>query len=458
MKTTQMRSLPDAIATTVANPRIPFRRKWLPPMLIAAPWPVMLFLYYYGPISFRLLAIETWLYLSAMLAMLILGYQAGWITSRQNKVTAPTRTLLSPGGFRALVLISSIGSVILLADSLRSGYSFYLLLNDPVQGRVLQAAHVTSMLTTVSFPFSVLSYSAFLFSITRWAQGERSGWTILGMLSVLPALLANALQAGRQTFLITGLLLLSWFVLYFGHKTVREMLAIITRRIHLIIPIAGLVLVYFFFIAARRHSGTALTLDMWFRIGGLSARSADVVTGGVSDEILIGGYSGIYYYTHQLSALDSIITGHVSAEGFGRGVLGWVLLQFSRTGIDLTYDDLPVQMAMLVRGENMSGWATGLATLISDFGQLGSMLFMFLASMVLARFVRSAYERRTDVDVIAAAWLMAASIFMIQFFPRDGVFTMNIALLVVLRLRQSSGRKTRVDRSFSHSSRPWAHH
>ena len=261
------------------------------------------------------------------------------------------------------------------------------------------------------------------------------------MLSVVPLLLSNVLQAGRQTILIIGLLLMSWFVLMYGHRSFREMLRIILRKIWLILPLAAIVLTYFFFISARRHDVETLTLDTWMRMGNLSARSIDLGPNTGNEDVRIGAYSGIYYYTHQLQALDTIINSGIEAEGLGRGVLGWTLLQFRRTGIDLTFDDLSVQYALLVHGENMSGWRTGFGTLISDFGVFGSLVFVLIMSIILGRFVRSAYVTRTDVHLAAAVWLMGASMFMIQFFPGDGLFTMNLLLIVFLRFRRLRVRR-----------------
>lgn len=408
-------------------------RKWSPVLLIACPWPVMLLFYSKGPILYRDLSASTLLYLGAVFVAVVLGYQLGWTTSSLPANALRQERSLSDKTFRVLVLIGTVGSVIWLIDALRSGYSFNLLLNDPIQGRILQSQHVTTMLTTLSFPFAVLSYSVFFFAIMRWGNHKRDSWTVVGMLSVVPVMLVNMLQAGRQTFFILGILLISWALLYYGNRSFRGSLALIVRRLPLLVPVILVVLGYFVFIAANRHLAGSVSLDLWLDLGGLSTRSTYQWENTLSPGVVVGAFSGIYYYTHQLSALDAIIISHVPAAGWGRGILEWTLLQLGRTGIDLTFEDLTLKTALLAHGENLWGWQTGLGTLISDFGALGSLVFVFLASIVVARFVRSAILYRSQVDILAGAWLLAACLLMIQFFPRDGIFTINVLLLLYLR-------------------------
>ena len=417
----------------IFNPKL-FLRKWGVILLIGAPWPVMISLYIFGPISYRQLSASTICYLVTAFVVLATGYHVGWkLGAKQISPGKPNRGLAG----RALwpiTLISLLGSSLLLLDSLRSGFSFWLVIHDPIEGRVLQSEHVLSGLTTVSFPFAVISFSSFLFGIMRLARGRVGPLTIISILSVVPFLLTNVLQSGRQTFLIVGFLMVSWLAIYWAVNGSRKARRLILRAFPALAPLAALVLAYFFFIATNRNSFSLPSLSRWAALFPISLKDwASVLQEHLGTSASISLVSGIFYYTHQLSGLDSIVTADIGPGGWGRLMGTWLLSELSRTGLNLTYSDMSIQNALTRTGEFKFGWLTGFSVPIGDFGVLGSIPFMGMVGLVLGSTVRRAIVTPSDVNMCIAAWLVTACLFAIEMFPGDGLFTINLVFAFVLQ-------------------------
>ncbi len=118
------------------------------------------------------------------------------------------------------------------------------------------------------------------------------------------------------------------------------------------------------------------------------------------------------------------------ADGLGRHVLGWPLLELKRTGIDLTADTTRISATLQKGGEYRWGWETGLSRPINDFGVPGSLVFCSVVSFCLgAAFKRTAFGQSEAMQLVAI-WMLEQCIFGIQFFPTDGIHFLNFAFSV----------------------------
>jgi hypothetical protein len=253
-------------------------------------------------------------------------------------------------------------------------------------------------------------------------------------------ILFDVMTSGRGGFLRLGLLLICYWVINYCGKRPRRKSVIDKAKLRtglVATGVLGLVIWYCFYIAIRRHEGVALmTLKIYSANWNVNSDSAIVQalleTGG--DGLAIGTLTGLYYYSHQLSALDAIVNADISPDGFGRTVLSWPLYQLSRTGLDLQSKQTSLAQALYQSGENPSGFQTGFNMPIADFGVAGSIVFVLALAVPLGVFCRRASSGLSEVDKLVAIWMLMGFIWCIQNFPSDGFHSMNQAAAACLFL------------------------
>jgi ABC-type thiamin/hydroxymethylpyrimidine transport system permease subunit len=391
----------------------------------------MLAIYYFGPIAYRPFASVTWVFLAFALALFLVGFDLGWRWRRRRRVAAAA---LPERWYRRLVVTSVVAGAVLVGDYLMAGFTPGLAESDPLMARASQSLHLTTWATTVSYPFAVFAFSAMVFAVCRWRRRERGVWTWAGLLSPAFLMAANMLQAGRQTFVIVFLLLVSLLVLLWVRRAWQPRLRRVLKALPLLAIALALVAGYFTFVAVRRNPEGMTEINMLHRFGNVQRPGADAfLVGMLPPGSLVTVYGGLYYYSHQLSALDSILRAGVGPDGWGRSLLDWPLLELTRVGVDLRYDDAAVVAAMTATGENLWGWRTGFAEPVADFGYVGALLFVSVMAFLLGRFVRAATESGADAEMASAVWWLAAFVFAVQFFPKDGIFMLNTVACLLLR-------------------------
>lgn len=406
------------------------RHVWIP-VVVLLPWGMMLGIYYFGPIAFRPLSETTWLFLGLALGIFLIAFELGWRWRRREGAAAKA---LPTKWYRRLVVTSVLGGALMLIDYLHAGFTPTLASRDPLEARALQGEHLTSWVTTLAFPFAAVALSCALLALRRWCRKSRDVWTWAGLLSPLFLFGTNMLQAGRQTFVIAFCLMVSMFLLEWVRGTFRPRFTRVVKALPFIGVGMGLVISYFSFIAVNRNASSVTAINVLHRFGVNTRPSVDgFFVRRFSSETLVSVYSGLYYYSHQLSGLDSDLSAGIGPDGWGRAVLGWPILQLTRFGVDLRYDPSALQAARVASGDNLWGWGTGFETVLADFGFVGALVFAGAMAFLLGRFSRTAVVSGADADVAVACWWLAAFLFSIEFFPGDGVFTLNTVLCLMLR-------------------------
>jgi hypothetical protein len=402
-----------------------------PLYLLIAPWIVMLCIYHFGPFVYRPLSFDIWAYLGGALVLLVFGYRLGWAVAPH-----PQRATIDEPIFKGLVVASLAGVIGLLFDQAQTGLSLTAVLTDPMANRITQAEVLTSNLTTIAAPFGMITRTVVLIALLRLRRKPRDKWTYMAVLAVLGLVVQNLMQSGRESVLGIGVLLLGyWLVDYCrsGSGLFSQVRRLKLRTVLPVIAVVGVMLTYFFYIGGTRHYGV-MTFERYVQEQSIDNETGIVkaLVGSTSDEITIGLLSGLLYYSHQLSALDSIINAQLPVYGFGRNVLAWPLYELARIGIDLQEKSDSVRSALDATGEAATGFRTGLSFLIADFGNLGSLFFVLAMSVVLGVCFKRASSGRSEADQLAAVWMFEGFMFCIQSFPTDLPHCVNQFLMLCL--------------------------
>lgn len=400
----------------------------LPLYLIILPWTIMLCIYCWGPIMYRPLSLRTWVYLSMALVALVSGYKLAW---QATKIVEHEQWIIREPVYKVMCLIALCGSAGLLFDYIRSGFSLAVTFTDPVANRDLSFDRNTTWLTTACFPWACFSYSCILITLMRLKRGRRDGWSYVAVVAITLCVLGNMAQSGRQAMFVSVALALAYCTTeYVKQRRFFRRHVLTARNIMAIAVGLTVVVLYCVFIGARRHHGT-LSYDAYAAQFGVSKSAVmETLVDGVGEQWSVGIVAGLRYYSHQLSALDTLINAWPTADGLGRHVLGWPLLELKRTGLDLTADTTQISATLEKGGEYMWGWETGLSRPLNDFGVPGSLLFCCVVAYGLgAAFKRTAFGQSEAMQLVAI-WMLEQCIFGIQFFPTDGIHFLNFAFSV----------------------------
>ena len=409
----------------------------VPLLIIIIPWCIMLIIYHFGPLNFQPLLIDTWVYLLSAMLILIIGFYAGWFATKQKN---RQKTIINEKTYKTMCVISFIGAAILLYSYSTIGYSLSATFFDPIENRVVQSEEKTNIFVTVSYPLSCLAYSCMIMSLLRIKRKIKDFWATIPFLSIVMCILANIMISGRQTILIVILLLISFYCSeYIINKNVYQ--KIFSKWRSLVIKATFILgaITYFLFIGGSRFTGE-MSLEKYTENVPISNNALmKTLLGFENDKAIVSVMSGCYYYSHQLSALNTIINYWPRATGFGRDILSWPLLQLARTGLDLQVENKEIEDALRSGGENLVGWQTGFSRPINDFGIIGSLCFVFIISVLLGSLFKSVSFGTSEYIQLAAIWTLEQFIFAIQFFPTDGIHFINYLCTLVMLYCFSKG-------------------
>jgi hypothetical protein len=348
-----------------------------------------------------------------------------------------------------LVVVSIAGIVLQLLDLGNVGVSLAKTFVNPIENRILMAEGRTTILTTISAPLTSFAISLFLIDIFRLRRRPRDIWTYLGMTPLIGYIMINVMQSGRGSIWGVGAILVAYWVVEYcrtGSSLFNRLLRLKLRTLLSAVALVVTVLYYFFYIGYERHY-SSMTFDRYVQEANIdsSSKTTTVLLDVVGDDMTIGIISGLGYYSHQLSALDSIVNAEIPVSGFGRNILEWPLYELSRINVDLRDNSNRVRLALDTTGEPVTGFQTGFNAPIADFGNIGSIIFVAAMAVVLGATFRSAASGLSEVTQLAAIWMFEGFIFSIQSFPTDIGHTMNHFLILYLLLipyvtfRQSTG-------------------
>lgn len=401
-------------------------------------WLVIFAGFLLGPASFRWLGFVTVFYLGVAVTTVVLGFLLGFSVGRGScraPLPAPTAAL----GLLNWPLL--IGSAVSAAGS---AYAFLLLsragrtIQDSIEmtGTVRQTqASELGMAGTVAnlFGFMSVSWLVIAMLMLRYRGGLRVASNVISLffssIGVLFLLLTYIANVNRTAFLMLFLLIV-FFVPVFDRGDFRGAV----RRMGAagLSAVAALVVFlfsYILFIAVKRSGGdsdNAMFTDAFIRtryeLPGVFAQ------GGIAD----GLYKLQWYASHQLSNLDLLLTGgQVEWVRFEPAhVFFWLYQQASRLAPDLAFQVSEVQFEGAAIAENSGGfawqWYTGFASFILGFGILGSILVIFIFSLMMGFFQARYVFKGSVVAGLCSLWLITMAFLMMIYMPIDNFVHSNL--------------------------------
>lgn len=408
-----------------------------PLSLIIFPYIIILLIYYFGPINYGPLSPRTLLYFAFALVGLVFGYKLGW-----RLPVKPRRSIINENIFRITTLLALIGDAGVMYDYNSAGMTFTSAFSNPIDNRVAAASQSTTLITTICYPFATLSYMAFLISLLRLNRGRRDSWTALSAMGILMTICLSMLQAARGPILLVAILLASFYAIKGTGKGHWVLKSILNRRtlkpsLIFVVVLSGM-LFYGLHIGANRHADNsaneAIISAMAPDDSRLSWQFIQSTISNVGARAAVIGM--LYYYSHQYGELNAIIMGDISPVGYGRCVLWWPLFELSRTGLDLAVKSRPSLEARELAGGNMSGFDTGFAAPLDDFGYVGSIIFVIVMAVIMGHYVKSACTGLSEPDICIAVWIVVYFIWGIHTFSNDGLLFINLLCAFGLKLQR----------------------